>query len=104
MVETSNYTYPYSFFALLDLSQTFAVSLSNQTRRAITQNTRKSIIVLPGFVEWLSLLCYCSLAPGHSYQRKKTSLLLLSALLETCTDTWSPEKKKGQPPGQQGLP
>ncbi|KAK0150982.1 Thyroid adenoma-associated [Merluccius polli] len=50
------------------------------------------------FVEWLSLLCYSYLAPGHSYQRKKTALLLLSVLLETCTDTWSPEKKKGQPP------
>ncbi|CAL8343007.1 unnamed protein product [Lota lota] len=51
-----------------------------------------------GFVEWLSLLCYSSLAPGHSFQRKKTALLLLSALLETCTDTWSPGRKKGQPP------
>ncbi|KAJ3604719.1 hypothetical protein NHX12_029458 [Muraenolepis orangiensis] len=50
------------------------------------------------FVEWLSQLCYSYMVPGHSYQRKKTALLLLSALLETCTDTWSPEKKKGQPP------
>uniref|UniRef100_A0A8C5ALD0 Thyroid adenoma-associated protein homolog n=1 Tax=Gadus morhua TaxID=8049 RepID=A0A8C5ALD0_GADMO len=50
------------------------------------------------FVEWLSLLCYSYLAQGHSFQRKKTALLLLSALLETCTDTWSPERKKGQPP------
>lgn len=53
-----------------------------------------------GFVEWLSQLPFCSLAPGHSYQRKKTALLLLSAVLETCTDTWRPDKKKGQPPGQ----
>ncbi|XP_030000291.1 thyroid adenoma-associated protein homolog [Sphaeramia orbicularis] len=51
-----------------------------------------------GFVEWLAQLPYCYLAPGHSYQRKKTALLLLSAVLETCTDTWSPGKKKGQPP------
>ncbi|XP_013770425.1 thyroid adenoma-associated protein homolog isoform X2 [Pundamilia nyererei] len=51
-----------------------------------------------GFVEWLSQLPYTYLAPGHSYQRKKTALLLLSAVLETCTDTWSPDRKKGQPP------
>ncbi|XP_029685958.1 thyroid adenoma-associated protein homolog isoform X2 [Takifugu rubripes] len=51
-----------------------------------------------GFVEWLGQLPYCYLAPGHSYQRKKTALLLLSAVLETCTDSWSPDKKKGQPP------
>ncbi|KAJ7994291.1 hypothetical protein DPEC_G00264360 [Dallia pectoralis] len=51
-----------------------------------------------GFVDWLSQLPWSYLAPGHSYQRKKTVLLLLSAVLETCTDTWSPEKKKGQPP------
>ncbi|KAK2837266.1 hypothetical protein Q5P01_014478 [Channa striata] len=51
-----------------------------------------------GFVDWLTQLPYSYLAPGHSYQRKKTVLLLLSAVLETCTDTWNPDKKKGQPP------
>ncbi|KAL7392507.1 hypothetical protein ABVT39_025652 [Epinephelus coioides] len=55
-----------------------------------------------GFVEWLGELPYSYLAPGHSYQRKKTALLLLSAMLETCTDTWSPDKKKGQPPANMG--
>ncbi|XP_066466034.1 tRNA (32-2'-O)-methyltransferase regulator THADA-like isoform X2 [Tiliqua scincoides] len=35
---------------------------------------------------------------GSNYQRKKSALLLLEAILETCTDTWSPERKKGQPP------
>uniref|UniRef100_A0A8C5G1Z7 Thyroid adenoma-associated protein homolog n=1 Tax=Gouania willdenowi TaxID=441366 RepID=A0A8C5G1Z7_GOUWI len=50
------------------------------------------------FVEWLSQLSFSSLTPGHNYQRKKTALLLLSAVLETCTDTWSPDRKKGQPP------
>ncbi|XP_051278992.1 thyroid adenoma-associated protein homolog [Dicentrarchus labrax] len=55
-----------------------------------------------GFVEWLGQLPYSYLAPGHSYQRKKTVLLLLSAVLETCTDTWSPDKKKGQPPANMG--
>uniref|UniRef100_M4AUF1 Si:ch211-225b11.4 n=1 Tax=Xiphophorus maculatus TaxID=8083 RepID=M4AUF1_XIPMA len=56
-----------------------------------------------GFVEWLGELPYSFLSPGHSYQRKKTVLLLLSAVLETCTDTWSPDKKKGQPPANIGL-
>ncbi|KAM6052187.1 tRNA (32-2'-O)-methyltransferase regulator THADA-like [Chlamydotis macqueenii] len=51
-----------------------------------------------GFVEWLLQLSISSLSPGSNYQRKKTALLLLAAVLETCTDTWSPERKKGQPP------
>ncbi|XP_076007130.1 tRNA (32-2'-O)-methyltransferase regulator THADA-like [Genypterus blacodes] len=55
-----------------------------------------------GFVEWLNQLPYCYLASGHSFQRKKTALLLLAAVLETCTDTWSPERKKGQPPANMG--
>ncbi|XP_077377670.1 tRNA (32-2'-O)-methyltransferase regulator THADA isoform X5 [Festucalex cinctus] len=55
-----------------------------------------------GFVDWLSQLVFCNLTPDHSYQRKKTVLLLLSALLETCTDTWSPDKRKGQPPVNMG--
>uniref|UniRef100_A0A803XWF0 DUF2428 domain-containing protein n=1 Tax=Meleagris gallopavo TaxID=9103 RepID=A0A803XWF0_MELGA len=50
------------------------------------------------FVEWLLQLCISSLIPWANYQRKKTALLLLTAILETCTDTWSPERKKGQPP------
>ncbi|XP_034398095.1 thyroid adenoma-associated protein homolog isoform X2 [Cyclopterus lumpus] len=55
-----------------------------------------------GFVEWLGQLPYGYLAPGHSFQSKKTALLLLSAVLETCTDTWSPDKRKGQPPVNMG--
>ncbi|XP_069476045.1 tRNA (32-2'-O)-methyltransferase regulator THADA-like isoform X2 [Ambystoma mexicanum] len=50
------------------------------------------------FVEWLMKLIVCSLRPGSNFQRRKTALLLLSAVLETCTDSWSPERKKGQPP------
>ncbi|XP_051490217.1 thyroid adenoma-associated protein homolog isoform X2 [Apus apus] len=50
------------------------------------------------FVEWLLQLSIASLSPGSNYQRKKTALLLLAAVLETCTDTWSPDRKKGQPP------
>uniref|UniRef100_A0A3Q3F285 Si:ch211-225b11.4 n=1 Tax=Labrus bergylta TaxID=56723 RepID=A0A3Q3F285_9LABR len=55
------------------------------------------------FVEWLGQLPYSNLAPGLSYQRKKTALLVLSAVLETCTDSWSPDKKKGQPPNMGSL-
>uniref|UniRef100_A0A7N8YBI2 Si:ch211-225b11.4 n=1 Tax=Mastacembelus armatus TaxID=205130 RepID=A0A7N8YBI2_9TELE len=69
-------------------------------KRDTTQPERTQDILEQGieFVEWLGQLPYSYLAPGHSYQRKKTALLLLSAVLETCTDTWSPDKKKGQPP------
>ncbi|XP_078409027.1 tRNA (32-2'-O)-methyltransferase regulator THADA [Cetorhinus maximus] len=51
-----------------------------------------------GFVQWLLELSVTSLLPSLNYQRKKTALLLMEALLETCTDSWSPTKKKGQPP------
>ncbi|XP_067911571.1 tRNA (32-2'-O)-methyltransferase regulator THADA isoform X2 [Heterodontus francisci] len=51
-----------------------------------------------GFVQWLLELSVSSLLPSLNYQRKKTALLLMEALLETCADTWSPTKKKGQPP------
>jgi len=51
------------------------------------------------FVDWLYKLSLVYLTPDSSYQRKKTVLLLMSAVLETCTDTWSPDRKKGQPPG-----
>ncbi|XP_065106767.2 tRNA (32-2'-O)-methyltransferase regulator THADA isoform X2 [Paramisgurnus dabryanus] len=51
-----------------------------------------------GFVDWLAQLSLVYLTPDSSYQRKKTALLLFSAVLETCTDTWSPDRKKGQPP------
>ncbi|KAJ6656538.1 hypothetical protein lerEdw1_003664 [Lerista edwardsae] len=50
------------------------------------------------FVEWLLQLCASSLTAGSNYQRRKSALLLLAAILETCTDTWSPKRKKGQPP------
>uniref|UniRef100_A0A3Q1FE64 Si:ch211-225b11.4 n=1 Tax=Acanthochromis polyacanthus TaxID=80966 RepID=A0A3Q1FE64_9TELE len=69
-----------------------------------TESERENELLEQGleFVEWLSQLPYSYLAPGHSYQRKKTALLLLSAVLETCTDTWNPDKKKGQPPANMG--
>ncbi|XP_053136408.1 thyroid adenoma-associated protein homolog isoform X2 [Hemicordylus capensis] len=58
----------------------------------------RSLAPAVGFVEWLQQLCFSSLMSGANYQRRKTALLLLAAILETCTDTWSPERKKGQPP------
>ncbi|XP_077164125.1 tRNA (32-2'-O)-methyltransferase regulator THADA-like isoform X2 [Paroedura picta] len=54
------------------------------------------------FVEWLLQLCISSLASGSNYQRRKSALLLLAAILETSTDSWSPERKKGQPPRNMG--
>ncbi|XP_078523982.1 tRNA (32-2'-O)-methyltransferase regulator THADA-like [Lissotriton helveticus] len=50
------------------------------------------------FVEWLMELIVFSLRPASNFQRRKTALLLMSAVLETCTDSWCPERKKGQPP------
>ncbi|XP_077317739.1 tRNA (32-2'-O)-methyltransferase regulator THADA-like isoform X2 [Lithobates pipiens] len=50
------------------------------------------------FTEWLFQLSVSSLSPAGNYQRRCSALLSLSSLLECCTDCWSPEKKKGQPP------
>ncbi|XP_069726966.1 tRNA (32-2'-O)-methyltransferase regulator THADA-like isoform X2 [Phaenicophaeus curvirostris] len=74
-----------------------------QLRRKVPQGAEASeveqqLTQAVGFVEWLLQLSITSLSPGSNYQRKKTALLLVAAILETCTDTWSPERKKGQPP------
>uniref|UniRef100_A0A3Q2QTY6 Si:ch211-225b11.4 n=1 Tax=Fundulus heteroclitus TaxID=8078 RepID=A0A3Q2QTY6_FUNHE len=69
-----------------------------EKKEGFSHESRKDVLDQGIFVEWLGQLPYSSLSPGLSYQRKKTALLLLSAVLETCTDTWSPDKKKGQPP------
>ncbi|KAM5191247.1 tRNA (32-2'-O)-methyltransferase regulator THADA-like [Mantella aurantiaca] len=50
------------------------------------------------FTEWLFQLSVSSLSPAGNYQRRCSALLSLCSLLECCTDCWSPEKKKGQPP------
>ncbi|XP_072271725.1 tRNA (32-2'-O)-methyltransferase regulator THADA-like isoform X2 [Pyxicephalus adspersus] len=50
------------------------------------------------FTEWLFQLSVSSLSPSGNYQRRCSALLSLCSLLESCTDCWSPEKKKGQPP------
>ncbi|MEQ2196922.1 hypothetical protein XENOCAPTIV_018145, partial [Xenoophorus captivus] len=74
--------------------------VKGKKKEDVSHESRKDLLERgTGFVEWLGQLPYSFLSPGHSYQRKKTALLLLSAVLETCTDTWSPDKKKGQPPG-----
>nr|XP_057925831.1 thyroid adenoma-associated protein homolog isoform X2 [Doryrhamphus excisus] len=67
-----------------------------------TESSQESLSRGIGFVDWLCQLACYNLTPGHCYQRKKTALLLMSALFETCTDTWSPNKKKGQPPVNMG--
>ncbi|XP_014874014.1 thyroid adenoma-associated protein homolog isoform X1 [Poecilia latipinna] len=78
--------------------------VKGKKKEDVSHESRKDVLEQGiGFVEWLGELPYGSLSPGHSYQRKKTALLLLSAVLETCTDTWSPDKKKGQPPANVGL-
>uniref|UniRef100_A0A667ZTH9 Si:ch211-225b11.4 n=1 Tax=Myripristis murdjan TaxID=586833 RepID=A0A667ZTH9_9TELE len=73
-----------------------------KTQKGTKNEDPMALFFIIGFVEWLSQLPYSYLAAGHSYQRKKTVLLLLSAVLETCTDTWSPDRKKGQPPVNMG--
>ncbi|KAH0625585.1 hypothetical protein JD844_015164 [Phrynosoma platyrhinos] len=69
-----------------------------QASNLIGKNREISLVQAVDFIEWLLQLCMSSLTSGPNYQRKKTSLLLLAAIMETCTDTWNPERKKGQPP------
>ncbi|KAM9097253.1 tRNA (32-2'-O)-methyltransferase regulator THADA-like isoform 2-T2 [Sarcophilus harrisii] len=56
------------------------------------------LLLTGDFVEWLLQLSLSQLGPASGFQRRRTALLLLAALLATCTDSWSPERKKGQPP------
>ncbi|XP_027715170.1 thyroid adenoma-associated protein homolog [Vombatus ursinus] len=56
------------------------------------------LLLTGDFVEWLLQLSVSQLGPASGFQRRRTALLLLTALLVTCTDSWSPERKKGQPP------
>ncbi|KAK1792285.1 hypothetical protein P4O66_012240, partial [Electrophorus voltai] len=55
------------------------------------------------FVDWLARLALGSCTPGNNFQRKKTALLLLAAVLETCSDSWSPGRRKGQPPANMAV-
>uniref|UniRef100_A0A3B4AI29 Uncharacterized protein n=1 Tax=Periophthalmus magnuspinnatus TaxID=409849 RepID=A0A3B4AI29_9GOBI len=81
------------------------VKIQNGKKKQDGSNKKgvKDLLDQGTFVDWLGELPYCYLAAGHSYQRKKTSLLVLTAVLETCTATWSPDKKKGQPPNMDCL-
>ncbi|XP_043833108.1 thyroid adenoma-associated protein homolog isoform X2 [Dromiciops gliroides] len=56
------------------------------------------LLLTEDFVEWLLQFSVSQLGPASGFQRRRTALLLLTALLVTCTDSWSPERKKGQPP------
>ncbi|KAK1160136.1 hypothetical protein AOXY_G21641 [Acipenser oxyrinchus oxyrinchus] len=73
---------------------------ANRKGESTTETMEPVTVLSQGveFVEWLAQLAVSSLAPGLNFQRKKTALLLLAAVLETCTDSWTPDKKKGQPP------
>ncbi|KAM4808102.1 tRNA (32-2'-O)-methyltransferase regulator THADA-like [Rhinophrynus dorsalis] len=51
-----------------------------------------------GFLNWLHHLSISSISPAGNYQRRCSGLLTLRSLLESCTDCWSPQRKKGQPP------
>ncbi|XP_063171374.1 tRNA (32-2'-O)-methyltransferase regulator THADA-like [Candoia aspera] len=62
------------------------------------KDPERSLLQAVDFVDWLLQLCMTSLMSGSNYQRRKTALLLLAAIMETFTDTWRPERKKGQPP------
>ncbi|XP_030074503.1 thyroid adenoma-associated protein homolog [Microcaecilia unicolor] len=70
----------------------------DESRSPARAGAEKALSQAVDFVQWLLKLSISSLTPGSNFQRKKTALLLLSAILETCTDSWSPERKKGQPP------
>ncbi|XP_039360755.1 thyroid adenoma-associated protein homolog isoform X3 [Mauremys reevesii] len=80
------------------LSQLRSKTQSKATERSAGADPEGALAQAVDFVEWLLQLSISFLSPGSNYQRKKTALLLLAAVLETCTDTWSPARKKGQPP------
>uniref|UniRef100_A0A8C5RG15 Thyroid adenoma-associated protein homolog n=1 Tax=Laticauda laticaudata TaxID=8630 RepID=A0A8C5RG15_LATLA len=70
----------------------------NGEESSIRKDQERDVLQAIDFVDWLLQLCTTSLMSGSNYQRRKTALLLLAAILETFTDTWRPERKKGQPP------
>ncbi|EMP40256.1 Thyroid adenoma-associated protein like protein [Chelonia mydas] len=80
------------------LSQLRSKMPSKATEHSASAAPEGALAQAVDFVEWLLQLSISFLTPGSNYQRKKTALLLLAAVLETCTDTWSPARKKGQPP------
>ncbi|XP_060763342.1 tRNA (32-2'-O)-methyltransferase regulator THADA isoform X2 [Neoarius graeffei] len=84
---------------LVRIRDSCMASLKGQkTKRGLSKEEEKELEEGVDFIDWLAQLPLASLAPGNSFQRKKTALLLLAAILETCSDSWSPDRKKGQPP------
>ncbi|XP_058231705.1 thyroid adenoma-associated protein homolog isoform X2 [Hemibagrus wyckioides] len=75
-----------------------AILKGQKSKRGLSKEEEKELEQGIDFIDWLAQLPLVSLAPGNSFQRKKTALLLLAAILETCSDSWSPDRKKGQPP------
>ncbi|XP_026787175.3 thyroid adenoma-associated protein homolog isoform X1 [Pangasianodon hypophthalmus] len=84
---------------LVRIRDSCMASLKGQkSKRGLSKEEEKELEQGVDFIDWLAQLPLVSLAPGNSFQRKKTALLLLAAILETCSDSWSPDRKKGQPP------
>ncbi|XP_051979593.1 thyroid adenoma-associated protein homolog [Xyrauchen texanus] len=75
-----------------------AIIKGHNSKKGLTEEEEAELKQGVDFVDWLAQLSWVYLTPDSSYQRKKSILLLLFAVLETCTDTWSPDRKKGQPP------
>ncbi|KAM8961746.1 tRNA (32-2'-O)-methyltransferase regulator THADA-like [Pelodytes ibericus] len=55
------------------------------------------------FLEWLLHVSVSAMSPAGNYQRRCSGLLMFSALLESCSDSWTAQKKKGQPPQDMSL-
>ncbi|XP_007435523.1 thyroid adenoma-associated protein homolog isoform X1 [Python bivittatus] len=70
----------------------------NKKECLLGKDRERGLLQAVDFVDWLLQLCMTSLMSGSNYQRRKTALLLLAAIMETFTDTWRPERRKGQPP------
>ncbi|KAM4708595.1 tRNA (32-2'-O)-methyltransferase regulator THADA-like [Discoglossus pictus] len=67
------------------------------------QSDDKKLSQTIDFLQWLLQLSVSSLSPAGNYQRRCSGLLTLCTLLETCTDCWMPQRKKGQPPSDMSL-
>ncbi|XP_069817223.1 tRNA (32-2'-O)-methyltransferase regulator THADA-like [Dendropsophus ebraccatus] len=58
----------------------------------------KTVAMAIEFTDWMFRLSVSSLTTSGNYQRRCSALITLCSVLETFTDCWSPQKKKGQPP------
>uniref|UniRef100_A0A8C5N3X0 DUF2428 domain-containing protein n=1 Tax=Leptobrachium leishanense TaxID=445787 RepID=A0A8C5N3X0_9ANUR len=73
----------------------------SSVRRELSQEVELSQTM--EFLEWLLQLSVTSISPAGNYQRRCSGLLIFGALLESCSDCWTPQKKKGQPPQDMSL-